>query len=1013
MPVEWPFAKDVIRLGGTGRSRITVEDALRQQQTAAVILEELGGKPGIILADEVGMGKTYVALAVVASVVRATRREGRPVVVMVPRGLVTKWQREWEQFKRVNCEPAGALDWIRTEYARRPTDFFKLVGRSRATRPHIIWTTTSCFHHGLADPWVKLALVRLARSHTKLDSETKKRIYKWATSLVRLRRHWRLTPRLIEQLLTRDVSRWRALLVQEGILNAEDEDPVPQHLVEHRLEIDWSPLIKVLRAGSIPGRQGAVSSERLREARLDFNDACEIVYKDWLRRAEWRAPLLVLDEAHHAKNDKTRLASLFRDDETKQLLDVQSGRPPLLYEKFDRMLFLTATPFQLGHQELVRVLRSFGAARWRGSRAPVSDRPQFRAAMSELERRLGSAREAARRLDRLWGDLAYGVVGGGQPVEDAGEAAVAWWARVREGDIQPADRMLLAAIDDCRERKAYAQTDDSSPWHGLRSWVVRHNRPAIWPGDSGAAVVRRRHLLAGQAIRNGAEGADALEERRSVGLSIVGNAALPFLLAARAQGELAYGSNKGRAFFAEGLCSSYEAFHHTRETRGDPRDVTDEVAESTQRTRERSGAIVPISWYEEHIAEMIPSKARSQTARFEHPKIRPVVERVLELWKGGEKVVVFCFYRETARALREHILREVDLAIHELAAAKLGLALRDSKQLDSWFTAVARRLADPESPFYKAIVNTLLDHLREPEFKVLRSREDEFVQLLAAYVRSPSFIARYLPLEVPAVRKALWEGSTIASVARSGARELERVLREVKDASDMTMHARVGQFLRFAAELAERGPVASDENADDQSDPLTEYLKAIAAPVGRDDEDEVDARASFRAAQPVRMVFGDTKPETRERVMLAFNSPMFPEILVSSAVLGEGVDLHRFCRYVIHHDLSWNPSTIEQRTGRLDRIRCKAELLRRPIMVYEPFIAGSADEKMYRVLRDRERWFQIVMGQGFESMDEATSERLANRVPLPEELARELVFDLGRSVPADLHESSAPRPGLG
>jgi hypothetical protein len=68
----------------------------------------------------------------------------------------------------------------------------------------------------------------------------------------------------------------------------------------------------------------------------------------------------------------------------------------------------------------------------------------------------------------------------------------------------------------------------------------------------------------------------------------------------------------------------------------------------------------------------------------------------------------------------------------------------------------------------------------------------------------------------------------------------------------------------------------------------------------------------------------------------------------------------------------------------------------RPIVVYEPFLGGSADEKMFRVVRDRERWFQIVMGQKFQ-FDEATSEQLANRVPLPEELAAGLVFDLRRS----------------
>jgi len=110
-------------------------------------------------------------------------------------------------------------------------------------------------------------------------------------------------------------------------------------------------------------------------------------------------------------------------------------------------------------------------------------------------------------------------------------------------------------------------------------------------------------------------------------------------------------------------------------------------------------------------------------------------------------------------------------------------------------------------------------------------------------------------------------------------------------------------------------------------------------------------------------------------------------------VMGEGVDLHRFCRHIIHHDLCWNPSTLEQRTGRLDRVRCKAEVCSRSIEVYEPFLAGSADEKMFRVLRDRERWFQIVMGQKFE-FDEATSEAISCRLPLPSELARALTFHL-------------------
>jgi len=79
--------------------------------------------------------------------------------------------------------------------------------------------------------------------------------------------------------------------------------------------------------------------------------------------------------------------------------------------------------------------------------------------------------------------------------------------------------------------------------------------------------------------------------------------------------------------------------------------------------------------------------------------------------------------------------------------------------------------------------------------------------------------------------------------------------------------------------------------------------------------------------------------------------------------MGEGIDLHRFCRHVIHHDGYWNPSTLEQQTGRIDRIRCKAEICGLPIMVYQPFLAGSADEKMFRVVRDRDGGFRLSWGK--------------------------------------------------
>jgi len=108
--------------------------------------------------------------------------------------------------------------------------------------------------------------------------------------------------------------------------------------------------------------------------------------------------------------------------------------------------------------------------------------------------------------------------------------------------------------------------------------------------------------------------------------------------------------------------------------------------------------------------------------------------------------------------------------------------------------------------------------------------------------------------------------------------------------------------------------------------------------------------------------------------------------------MGEGVDLQRFCRHVVHHDLAWNPSTIEQRTGRIDRLACKAEG-RHSIGVYVPYLAGTADERQYQVMSDRERWFRVVMGQ--EAVAKLITPDSTIGPRLPEAVTTELGFKLG------------------
>jgi superfamily II DNA or RNA helicase len=67
---------------------------------------------------------------------------------------------------------------------------------------------------------------------------------------------------------------------------------------------------------------------------------------------------------------------------------------------------------------------------------------------------------------------------------------------------------------------------------------------------------------------------------------------------------------------------------------------------------------------------------------------------------------------------------------------------------------------------------------------------------------------------------------------------------------------------------------------------------------------------------------GQTSLEERDRIKLAFNAPFEDEpvrILVCTDAAREGLNLQARCHDLIHVDLPWNPSRLEQRNGRIDR----------------------------------------------------------------------------------------------
>ncbi|MCA9227765.1 MAG: DEAD/DEAH box helicase, partial [Planctomycetales bacterium] len=669
-------------------------------------------------------------------------------------------------------------------------------------------------------------------------------------------------------------------------------------------------------------------------------EALRELWRECLQKMRLRLPLLILDEAHHLKNADTRLASLFRSSDAEGDANEISRGP--LAGVFERMLFLTATPFQLGHGELCSVLDRFDGICWKSSVAPAIGQDGFAKIRETLRSSLDAAQESAVTLDHAWGRLHTEDLKVG---DAAFEQVDDWWKQVRSGgELTPAASDVLRSFDRTKERMTEAERQ-------LRTWVIRHLKSRALPAQH-AAVPRRRRLV-GRSIEtnNHMDG--------ETGIAVQGNALLPFLLAARAISH----NPEARPVFAEGLASSYEAFLHTRTTKGS--GSTDEDDDQTPEVHVND----EVRWYLDQLESLIP---RDTSAEIHHPKVSATVKRVVDIWRQGEKAVVFCHYMATGRVLRQKVSDAIQAEIRRLGAGKLKLP---EDQVAAQLDLIGKRFFDEESPLRQACDTEAMKLIAQ--YPGLSEHSDDLVGIFRRNVRTPSFLVRYFPLD----REKLDAEAMNEALA-------------TRDLSGLTLRQILQQFLSF---LVERCGEAD-------RDRYIEAVKRIqtgshfGVDVTREyEDDELQGAKPDQLIPNVRLVNGTTRSETRQRLMLTFNTPFYPEVLIASSVMAEGVDLHLNCRYMLHHDLCWNPSTLEQRTGRVDRIGAKAEFAGQPIHIYIPFIAETQDEKTYRVVMDRERWFNVVMGEEYK-IDFRTTEKLANRISFPAEAARELAFelDLGR-----------------
>jgi hypothetical protein len=1015
-----------------------LHDCARQSDTASAILHrffverERERRELMILADEVGLGKTFVALAVAVSVLDAIRRGESPnglpankpvILVITPKSdaLFNKWLREVETFRKDCARNHGDLDWLQIITPDRnngnSSNIIDLSSKIRAAtraRPMLIVAKQSVFGAALHDrDWWRLRSLAAVFGHFRTPTD--------------VRRYWCRKGRVFDNF---GIPELHALLDlrSSGYLWVDGVDGI-------------SPDLARAFARALDSNQHL--SERLAEA-LNGNDEDTLSrFLDDLTRyalvSDWpQFPLVILDEIHGLKNEH-----------------VQSRRSFEAFAagKVCRLLGLSATPFQLRHDELLSLLKLRNVLSLSKSRAEQLDE-----AVDQLGVAIKSARDAGESFRRRWKALRQ---------IDQGVISQTWDLVMKEGEQ---NRQALAAqirpprISHAIIAALNLEHSNRELRRHLQPFIIRHQHLRGY----------REHFVGHKADAMGSHG--SLSFSWSPGMEVHGHDELAQYLMMRAVALSK--QERGLPNLGAELTGSYR---HLVETAA----VWKKLAKSTNPL---------LRDYHDVLKQMIGTRTEERDPDAEHRKIQATVHRALEFFKRGQKSLVFCVYTKTAESVRDHLQVAIEKYLSETRQSVFGdssafenlrrrffnrrellfsliqdhpllgqqpggrigvpskIALnaehleqvslllvkkgehansdkpdrrliiaateqiavawwRETADGKNWLQKVlqncpdleerivsanwlvareplsrseragrATRHSDPEAQqqtgdplevedaeAYEAPTEVAEPMRAAVDAWTRRLREDAIGEILAPYFqqgliaachgRPPLLVQNHGPLMA---QFGLETRAVAGQVFRRILMADEFLLRYLADLEKDNNE-------RWADYLSERYVKPLDGHLESLRDRVNAYLETLVRALSNN-----ALLAGYYAGAEnrnvVQLVKGETK--NRDRYFLGFNTPYRPEILISTSVGQEGIDLHRECRHIIHHDLCWNPATIEQRTGRVDRIGSKVERERMGVEegtgptleIAVPYLAATYDERMFEELYRRAQLFEVTLG---------------------------------------------------
>ena len=969
---EW--LRDFLQLGARGHlDNVPAADVLRQEDTVLHALDLLDAEPGVVLADEVGMGKTYEALGVIAAV-RHQQPQSRIVVVTPGHDLNLKWKAEFDRFS----DPKTPLFNFGGEvYAAED-----LAGFVREARKHHVLLVPINIFHSTRNSFDQAYLLSL---YFRWREEQGERVHgKTINAALSRFRDGRL-----ERV---DVEKW-------PFLDHIPFDKLRPHLNEAfrkgRRADEHHGLDDLFRGGDEQdgGYQAFENEEGVRRA-------LDLARFRLVRALLPEFSLLVVDEAHKLKN-----ALSLRS----QAIDT------VFWRKYAKTLFLTATPFQLSVEELRQVFATFSNAK--GAPADIVEKADgFFLEIREYQ-------QAYEQLQKAWSSL--DVV--------SAQEFVKLHAHNPDLDEPIEDAALQTVVHHIREVRNLKHTKIEP---GFRRWMIRslkeqkrvyrkHSRHRLQPSGQQAlpfliyerfiAELFRRHqgthkaavqinmvssygaarqgeLLASET-RDFQEDAEAYRRLlRGILQDLDPDASqhpkVDFVLrdalaaAERDEKTLIFCARTATLTeLARRLTALWEGRMLEKWRRVYPEASREDIFDTTQddkRTRARHSLlqtrfrrpqdVLSLALRERYLGSLLP------IAPFTLERLSEVVsranEKLLQVKVGRTsatdrdyRLLKRCVEQAAAALWREEhpgneAARDALEALCDPRFLTFGLDLApDDLENDDtgsftpkWrITEQVARLVIPTGPTLWTSLAPLLDQLPVP----LRVG---LVERLASYLtyKDVPFLA-----------------DVVLAARESG-----------MDPNDLESHALLPFVDGFWTSTLGAPWLAR----------LQSFLDYFIKRNEQQKQDILDG--PLKTGQLVR----ETRDgESRERLREAFNTPLYPMVLVANEVMQEGLDLHKNCRRVIHHDLAWNPAQLEQRVGRVDRIGSLTLQLREKdpsaeLHILYPLIQNTIDERLFRTVKEREKWLEFLLGAPPSFSEYAEAHEEAPDLPLA--LAQSLAINL-------------------